>query len=131
MQRVNDEGTSTAPVVQPSQNVLLISTARRRELQALDSTPVRLGSETEAIPVAGPDKVVKIGRLLPALVKTEFTILLREYADIFAWHPKDMRGIPPELMTHKLNISPFVKPVRQKKRIFAPDRNKAVRAKIV
>lgn len=37
-----------------------------------------------------------------------------------------MGGIPPEIMTHKLNISPFVKPVRSKKRTFAPDRNKAI-----
>lgn len=85
LQRVDGEGSSaTADSDDPtSKKVLFISTARRKEIQALNDTPVRLGSESEPINVAGPDKAVQIGRFLPDLVKKELTILLQEYADIW------------------------------------------------
>ena len=47
-------------------------------------------------------------------------------ADIFAWSAADMSGIPSEIITHRLNIDPTMRPVRQKKRSFAPERQKAI-----
>lgn len=37
-----------------------------------------------------------------------------------------MPGVSPELIVHKLNIDPRVKPVQQKRRYFAPERNQSV-----
>ena len=37
-----------------------------------------------------------------------------------------MSGIPPKIITHRLNIDSKVKPVRQKKRLFAPERQKII-----
>ena len=38
----------------------------------------------------------------------------------------DMPGILLKIMTYRLNINPNVKPVRQKKWSFAPERQKAI-----
>ncbi|KAL0367640.1 UNVERIFIED_CONTAM: Transposon Ty3-G Gag-Pol polyprotein [Sesamum radiatum] len=44
--------------------------------------------------------------------------------------PKDLEGINPELITHYLNIDPHVKPVKQKKRHFSPEKDKIIQAEI-
>lgn len=41
-----------------------------------------------------------------------------------------MTGIPTSLATHKLNIDPEVKPIRQKKRTFAPERAEAINTEV-
>ena len=37
-----------------------------------------------------------------------------------------MPGIDPSVMVHRLNVSPFFPPIRQKKRVFAPKRYQAI-----
>ena len=37
-----------------------------------------------------------------------------------------MPGIDPSIMVHKLNVSSLFPPVRQKKRVFAQEREKAI-----
>ena len=41
-----------------------------------------------------------------------------------------MGGIDPAVITHKLNISPSFKPVKQKRRSFASERQKAINEKV-
>uniref|UniRef100_A0A2N9EHL8 RNase H type-1 domain-containing protein n=1 Tax=Fagus sylvatica TaxID=28930 RepID=A0A2N9EHL8_FAGSY len=53
-------------------------------------------------------------------------VLERENADIFAWNHDDMPGINTEVIVHKLNVNPSMRPVKQKRRVFAPERNAAV-----
>nr|XP_017245509.1 PREDICTED: uncharacterized protein LOC108217176 [Daucus carota subsp. sativus] len=79
---------------------------------------------------SNPGKLITIGSGLDPLVKEELITLIREYADIFAWSPKDMPGIPEAIALHKLNISPTYKPVRQKKRIFSPEKQSAIDAEL-
>ena len=38
-----------------------------------------------------------------------------------------MPSIDPSVITHRLNVCPSFKPVRQKKRVFAPERDNAVK----
>jgi len=45
--------------------------------------------------------------------------------DIFAWTYEDMLGIDPNTIVHQLNVSPSFPPVRQRKRVFAQERDKA------
>ena len=52
---------------------------------------------------------------------------LRKSIDVFAWSHDNMPGIDPSVITHRLNVYPFSKPVRQKKRVFAPKRDKAIK----
>ena len=37
-----------------------------------------------------------------------------------------MPRINPSVMVHRLNVSPFFPPIRQKKRVFAPERDQAI-----
>ena len=37
-----------------------------------------------------------------------------------------MPGIDPSVITHRLNVHPSSKPVRQKKRVFDPERDNAI-----
>ena len=55
---------------------------------------------------------------------------LKGKVDNFAWSHLNMTGISPDIITHKLNIDSRVKPVRQKRRKIAPERNKAVEEEI-
>ena len=41
-----------------------------------------------------------------------------------------MGGIDPAVITHKLNISPSFKPIKQKRRSFAPERQKAINEEV-
>ena len=37
-----------------------------------------------------------------------------------------MLGIDPSVMVHRLNVSPSFPPIQQKKRVFAPERDRAI-----
>ena len=37
-----------------------------------------------------------------------------------------MSGINPLVMVHRLNVSPSFSPIRQKKQVFAPERDQAI-----
>ena len=41
-----------------------------------------------------------------------------------------MGGIDPAVITHKLNVSPSFKPVKQKRRSFAPERQKVINVEV-
>ncbi|XP_021609076.1 uncharacterized protein LOC110612606 [Manihot esculenta] len=56
--------------------------------------------------------------------------LIWGHASSFAWKPFDMPGIDPEVMTHKLNILPGAKPVKQKKRVFEKEKQQATREEV-
>jgi hypothetical protein len=45
---------------------------------------------------------------------------------MFAWNHEDMPGIDPSIIVHRLNADPGFRPIRQKRRTFAPERNQAV-----
>nr|ABF98055.1 retrotransposon protein, putative, unclassified [Oryza sativa Japonica Group] len=47
---------------------------------------------------------------------------LRANADVFAWRPADMPGVPREVIEHRLAVRPGARPVRQKVRWQAPER---------
>lgn len=59
-----------------------------------------------------PERVVKIGTSLNSDVHEAIIQTLGEFADIFAWTPKDMPGLPTEIALHRLNIKPGVDPVK-------------------
>ncbi|XP_065045855.1 uncharacterized protein LOC103989797 [Musa acuminata AAA Group] len=77
-----------------------------------------------------PDRMVKIGSELPEQEWEQLIGFLQENVDVFAWSPSDMMGIDPKIAQHHLNISPNARPVRQKPRRQAPDRQLAVRDEV-
>ena len=61
---------------------------------------------------------------------TELVAFLSSSASQFAWSHLDMTGISPEVITHKLNINPSFKPIQQKRRKIAPERNVIVNEEV-
>nr|ABA99479.1 retrotransposon protein, putative, unclassified [Oryza sativa Japonica Group] len=55
---------------------------------------------------------------------------LRANADVFAWRPADMPGVPREMIEHRLAVRPGARPVRQKVRRQAPERQAFIREKV-
>ncbi|XP_075665208.1 uncharacterized protein LOC142634839 [Castanea sativa] len=71
-------------------------------------------------------RVLKIGSALPTLDKEKMVSFLRANQDVFSWKHEDVPEIDRKIIHHRLNVNPECKLVQQKRRIFAPERNKAV-----
>ncbi|XP_063942647.1 uncharacterized protein LOC135150314 [Daucus carota subsp. sativus] len=95
----------------------------RRGKPAEDLIPIPLYTEE-------PEKVTYVGALLQEDLKQEVVKFLRNNRDVFAWTAADMPGIDPSFMTHKLNVNPDRKPIKQKKRNFAPERQEAIKQEV-
>jgi len=72
-----------------------------------------------------PDRTTRIGTLTCPMVRQALTTFLKENQDVLAWSHEDMLEIDPSVMVHRLNGSPFFPPIRQKKWVFTPERNRA------
>jgi len=77
-----------------------------------------------------PDRTTRIGTLASPMIRRALTTSLKDNRVVFAWSHEDMPGIDPLVMVHKLNVSPSFLPVRQKKRVFVPERNQAIAEKV-
>ena len=86
----------------------------------------------EDIPLeeSNPEKFTRIGTSMKEKTKQDLLQFLRENIDVFAWSHKDMPGINPSVITHRLNVYPSSKPVRQKKWVFAPKRDNAIKEEV-
>jgi hypothetical protein len=60
---------------------------------------------------------------LPPKVKESLVQFLKSNKDVFAWTHEDMPGIDTSVISHKLNVNPSLRPIKQKRRVFAPERN--------
>ena len=77
-----------------------------------------------------PEKFTRIGTGMKEKARKDLIQFLRKSIDVFARSHDDMPGINPSVITHRLNVYPFFKPVRQKKRVFAPERGKAIKEEL-
>ena len=73
-----------------------------------------------------PKRTTRNGTLASPPIHQALMTFLRENQDVFAWSHKDMPGIDHSVMVHKLNVSPSFPPIRQKKRVFTQERDKAI-----
>ena len=73
-----------------------------------------------------PERTTMIDTFASPPVCQALTIFLRENQDVFAWSHEDMLGINPSVIVHRLNVSPYFAPIRQKKQVFAQERDKAI-----
>ena len=77
--------------------------------------------ELEPVPLDyDPEHLAYIGSKLAKDLKGLLTQFLRHNRDVFSWKQADMGGIDPTVITHRLNTNPSFKPVKQKRRSFAP-----------
>ena len=103
------------------------------ELDMRDEVLTRPEPSEELEPVSlddDPEHLAYVGSKLAKDLKGLLTQFLRQNRDIFAWKQADMGGIDPAIITHKLNTNPSFKPVKQKRRSFAPERQKAINEEV-
>ena len=90
-------------------------------IEVLEDIPLEEGN---------PEKFTRIGTSMKEKMKKDLVQFLRKRIDVFAWSHEDMPGIDPSVITHRLNVHPSSKPVRQKKRDFAPERDNAIKEEV-
>ena len=103
------------------------------ELDMRDKVLTRPNPSEELEPVSlddDPEHLSYIGSKLAEDLKSLVTQFLRQNRDVFTWKQADMGGIDPTVITHRLNTSPSFKPVKQKRRSFAPERQKAINEEV-
>ena len=103
------------------------------ELDMRDGVLTRPEPSEELEPVSlddDPEHLAYIRSKLAEDLKSLLTQFLRQNRDVFAWKQSDMGGIDPTVITHRLNTNPSFKPVKQKRRSFAPKRQKAINEEV-
>ena len=73
-----------------------------------------------------PERTTRMGTLASPLIRQDLASFLRMNQDVFAWSHEDMPEIDPSVIVHRLNVNPATSPIRQKKRVFAQERDKAI-----
>ena len=61
------------------------------------------------------EKYTRVGAELEENTKKNLVKFLKKNVDVFALSHEDMLGIDPRVITHRLNVSPSFKPIRQRK----------------
>ena len=103
------------------------------ELDMRDEVLTRPEPSEELEPVQldeDPEHLAYIDTKLAEDLKSLLTQFLRQNRDVFAWKQSDMGGIDPTVITHRLNTSLSFKPVKQKRRSYAPERQKAINEEV-
>ncbi|XP_077252355.1 uncharacterized protein LOC143891700 [Tasmannia lanceolata] len=73
---------------------------------------------------------VQIGSLLTGKYRTNLVNFLKPIADVFAWSTLDMPDIPTDVAIHRLSVDHSHWPVKQKKRNFTSERQKAIKEEV-
>ena len=84
----------------------------------------------ESICLDGPDKSTYVSSLLSGAEKEQIQQVLLHNMDVFAWTQSDMTGICPIHASHKMNVIPSARRVRQKVRCFHLDRHQVIQAEV-
>ena len=84
----------------------------------------------ETTPLDGPDRCIYVSTHLFEKEKAQLCQVIQLNADVFAWTHADMTGISPAHASHKLNVVPSAKSIRQKVRRFHPDRHLVIQTEV-
>ena len=79
---------------------------------------------------SNPEKFTRIGASIEKKTKQDLVQFLKKSNDVFTWSHEDMPGIDPSVITHRLNVYPSSKPIRQRKRVFAPKWDNAIKEEV-
>ena len=77
-----------------------------------------------------PEHLACVGSKLAEDLRSPLTRFLKQNKDVYTWKLEDMGGIDPVIITHRLCVSPSFKPIKQKRRGFAPERQKAINEEV-
>ena len=78
--------------------------------------------ETVSLVEDGTTKTTRIRTTLSPEMRTRLIEFLKENIDVFPWSHEDMPGISPKIIQN-LNMDPERKPVQQRRRAFALERD--------
>ena len=73
-----------------------------------------------------PERITRMGMLASQPIRQALAAFLKTNQDVFAWNHEDMPGINPSVIVHRLNVNLASPPIRQKKRVFAQERDKEI-----
>ena len=79
---------------------------------------------------SGKVRQMKMGSKLGEAEIKEYNELIDKFSDTFAWSFDELKGIPREMVEHRIPLIPGAKPVRQKKRRMNPQLQLLVRAEL-
>ena len=74
-----------------------------------------------------PERCTRVGPDLEEKTKQDLVRFLKKSTDVFAWSHEDMPGLDLSVITHRLNVYPSFKRIWQKKKVFAPKRDNAIK----
>ena len=103
------------------------------ELDMRDEVHTRLEPSKELESVSlddDPEHLAYIGSKLTKDLRNSLINFLRRNKDVFAWKQADMGGINPTVITYRLNISPSFKLIKEKRRSFTVQRQKAINEEV-
>ena len=80
--------------------------------------------------IGGLDRCTYVSSLLTEEERARLQEVLKANAYAFAWVHSDMTGISPVNASHKLNVLPSARPVRQRVRRFHPDCHQIIQAEV-
>ena len=103
------------------------------ELDMRDKVNTRPEPSKELEPIQlddHPEHLAYVGSKLAEDLRSLLIHFLKQNMDFFAWKQEDMGGIDPTIITHRLSVSPSFKPVKQKRRSFSPERQKAINEEV-
>ena len=75
----------------------------------------------EEVELDGLEKFTYVSSLLSNEEREQLRLTLLCNIDVFVWRHSDMVGINLMVASHKLNVLPTAKTIRQKVRLFHPD----------
>ena len=78
----------------------------------------------------GKIRQIKMGSNLGEEEVKEYSDLVEEFSDTFAWSYNELKGISREMVEHRIPLIPEARPIRQKKRIMNPRLQLLVKAEL-
>ena len=82
------------------------------------------------MPLGGSDGCIYISTLLSEEEKAQLCQVIQLNSDVFSWSQADMTEISPVHASHRLNVAPSAKPIRQKVRRFHLDRYLVIQTEV-
>ncbi|GAA0140258.1 hypothetical protein LIER_01639 [Lithospermum erythrorhizon] len=77
-----------------------------------------------------PDPVFRIGTRLGKEHRKELIALEKKYEEVYAWGTENIPGVDKEIALRRLHVDPSFKPVKQKKRNFSDEKNRAIQKEV-
>ena len=111
----------------------LVMLAMDEHVQAMNIEEIKVVAELTkvledvSLDKNNPEKYTRVGANMEKETKQDLVQFLKKSINVFAWCHEDMPGINPSVITHHLNVYPSFKPIRQKKIVFAPEWDNAIK----